>query len=364
MEQQPYLQTFGARRQSNAASADILASEHTPRVENRMDAATLRLILIIVGVAFLIGLYLWERRRAEAREDEHDWDNYLNDKREPNLGPLESETPDLSDDGPWGDFDEESAFRPEPEPEPEPESDPELDLKPEPEPGPDLEPLLESEPEADREPKPEPVGSPDWDLDREEPKPESEPDPTAVERPMGADADADSGVNAAASASPTPASAPASSDEAPKRAGDDAMLIQLFVVAVREPFAGERILAAAKRLKLTPGSMDIFHRLASDDSARAPLYSMANLIKPGSFPLRDMRGFESPGLALFAQLGGDPSDLMVFDELLHAARALAGELGGEVQERGRHPLTDERAKALRAQVSALLQRAPGQSDTQ
>ena len=303
-----------------------------------MDAATLRLILIIVGAAFLIGLYLWERRRAEERDDEHDWDNYLNDKREPNLGPLESEDPDLSDDRSWDGFETESAFRPKPE--------------------------LEPEPEAELEPEREPEREPDSDLDREEPEPEPEPepDPTAVERPMGADAD--SVPKAAASASATPASAHRSSDDASKCAGDDAILIQLFVVAVREPFAGARILAAAKRLKLTPGSMDIFHRLASDDSARAPLYSMANLVKPGSFPLRDMRGFESPGLALFAQLGGDPSDLMVYDELLHVARALAVELGGEVQERGRHPLTDDRAKALRAQVSALLQRAPDQSDTQ
>jgi cell division protein ZipA len=142
------------------------------------------------------------------------------------------------------------------------------------------------------------------------------------------------------------------------------MLIQLFVVAVGEPFAGARILAAAKRLKLMPGSMDIFHRLASDDGDRAPLYSMANLVKPGSFPLSDMHGFRSPGLALFAQLGGDPSDLMVYDEMLHVARALAADLGGEVQERGRQPLTDERAKALRVQVSALLQRAPRRSKPQ
>lgn len=319
-----------------------------------MDAVTLRLILVIVGAAFLIGLYLWERRRAEARDDEHDWDNYLNDKREPNFGPLESESSALSDDRSWDGLEVESALQPELQ----------TDLKPEPEPESDR------EPESDPEPESEPESKPARDLDRaqdrapdrDEPKSKPEPDPTAVERQMGADAD--SASKAAASASQRPASAPASSDHASKRAGDDAMLIQLFVVAVREPFAGARILAAAKRLKLTPGSMDIFHRLASDDSKRAPLYSMANLVKPGSFPLNDMHGFESPGLALFAQLGGDPSDLMVYDELLHAARALASELGGEVQERGRHPLTDERAKALRAQVSASLQRAPGQSDTQ
>jgi cell division protein ZipA len=146
------------------------------------------------------------------------------------------------------------------------------------------------------------------------------------------------------------------------RAGQDMLLIQLFVVAVDKPFVGERILAAADRVKLIPGSMDIFHRQAADDSVRAPLFSMANMVKPGSFPFDAMEDFETPGLALFAQLTGAPSDLMVYDELLHAARMLAEELGGDVQERGRRTLTAERAGILRGQVSALLQREAGRPE--
>ena len=53
-----------------------------------MDATTLRIILIIVGAAFLIGLYLWERRRSEADADE-DWDAPSTNKREPDIGALE-----------------------------------------------------------------------------------------------------------------------------------------------------------------------------------------------------------------------------------------------------------------------------------
>lgn len=53
-----------------------------------MDADTLRLLLIVAGGLFLVGLYGWERRRARSRVD-----RFLEDdepkarKREPRLGP-------------------------------------------------------------------------------------------------------------------------------------------------------------------------------------------------------------------------------------------------------------------------------------
>lgn len=273
-----------------------------------MDAATLRLILIVVGAAFLVGLYLWERRRAEDRDDDHDWDNYLGTKREPNLGPLESHEREFApdDEDRWQSRSEfESSYQPEYEPE--------------------------------------------FASDAEPESPSEERDRTAAAG--GGEADAFEDEPAAPSGA-TALQADRSAD------GQEMLLIQLFVVAVGEPFAGERVLAAAGRVKLVPGSMDIFHRLA-DDSVHTPLFSMANMVKPGAFPFDAMDEFETPGLALFAQLTGASSDLMVYDELLHAARTLAQDLGGDVQERGRRTLTAERAGILRGQVSALFQRQPG-----
>jgi cell division protein ZipA len=231
-----------------------------------MDAATLRLILLVVGAAFLLGLYLWERQRARQREDrDEDWDTWDVDKREPNLGPLQADE---------SDFDDASM------------------------------------------------------LDQ----------PAATDNDQAADTEPEA----------------ANSGQGEPELGE--LLIQLYVVTLDAPFPGDAILAAAKRCKLVPGEHDIFHRQAADDGAHAPLFSMANLVNPGTFPFASMDDFETRGLALFAQLRGDPSDLMVFDEMLHAARTLADELGGEVQERGRTPLSTDRAKALRGQVSDLLQR--------
>ena len=283
-----------------------------------MDAATLRLILIVVGAAFLIGLYLWERRRAEDRDEDHDWDNYLGDKREPNLGALEPDdrAPELDDYDERG-YESESG------------------------------PISES-PRASTHTRGRDTSS---DSERDDVESEQGARERAV---VGDGGDADEFAD-----DPPAESASGSLQAGPSVAGQDTLLVQLFVVAVDKPFIGERVLVAAERVKLLPGSMDIFHRQAAEDSVRAPLFSMANMVKPGSFPLDAMEDFETPGLALFTQLTGAPSDLMVYDELLHAARMLAEDLGGDVQERGRRTLTAERAGILRGQVSALLQGEPG-----
>jgi len=101
--------------------------------------------------------------------------------------------------------------------------------------------------------------------------------------------------------------------------------------------------------------MDIFHRTRGDAPDGEPLFSMANLVKPGTFPFDDLTDFSSPGLAVFAQFRGEPSDLMVFDEMLDAARIMAELLGGDIRGPQREPLRDADAKALRSRVRDLLQ---------
>ena len=59
-----------------------------------MEADTIRLILIVVGVAAILALFFWERSRDRDEDDEEDYEDdeprYVGrDKREPNLGELD-----------------------------------------------------------------------------------------------------------------------------------------------------------------------------------------------------------------------------------------------------------------------------------
>jgi cell division protein ZipA len=134
----------------------------------------------------------------------------------------------------------------------------------------------------------------------------------------------------------------------------DALIVQLYVVAREGAFAGGDIMAAAERHNLDPGDMAIFHRRKVEGASRSAPFSMANAFNPGTFPFDAMEGFSTRGLVLFAQLDGLTSDLMVFDELVQAARDLADELDGELLDNDRQALGDEQIRRLRAEVLELL----------
>ncbi|MFP4279804.1 MAG: cell division protein ZipA C-terminal FtsZ-binding domain-containing protein [Halochromatium sp.] len=130
--------------------------------------------------------------------------------------------------------------------------------------------------------------------------------------------------------------------------------MQLFVFAREQAFDGLAIETAAERQHLVPGEMDIYHRRNLDGSGERAHFSLANLVKPGTFPFDAMEDFSSPGLALFTQFEGLPSDLMVYDELVRTARALADELGGDLRLQDRRPFDDTAWEDLRGELLELI----------
>jgi cell division protein ZipA len=128
------------------------------------------------------------------------------------------------------------------------------------------------------------------------------------------------------------------------------LLIQLSVSARREPFAGLDLMDAAESCGLRPGRMDIFHCLDEFDDDTRIYFSMANMVKPGIFPFDTMEDFTTPGLMLFAQLDGRPEDITILEEMIATARKLASELGGEVLDETRRPLTVRKEEDLRQAV--------------
>jgi len=227
-----------------------------------MDADTLRLILIVVGSLFLVALYLWERRRARANEDEPFSDSDLDAaKREPQLGPWQGD-----DTGGAPASGGAASDRPD------------LHLEP-----------TESAPE-----------------DAAQPGPESP-------------------------------------------------LILLFhITSKEEAFDGESIVHAASECGLEPGDMEIFHRYRDPGSPSTPLFSVANMVKPGSFPFGAMAEFESPGLTLFSRAEGASDDLARLEEMFDAAHCLADRLDAEIRDETRTLLTPQIEDRLRDRVLELV----------
>jgi cell division protein ZipA len=126
---------------------------------------------------------------------------------------------------------------------------------------------------------------------------------------------------------------------------------QLVVVSVMaEPdaaFTGEALQKAFHHNKLKFGAQGIYHRMAFLNNREQPVFGVANLVKPGSFPEHDLERFSTPGLTLFLQLPGPLDALEAFDDFVKTAERLAVELGGELRDEKHQLLTHQGLMVVR-----------------
>ncbi len=119
--------------------------------------------------------------------------------------------------------------------------------------------------------------------------------------------------------------------------------------ANRSTFPHDAVFSAAESAGLVFGERQIFHMPGVSHSA-APLFSMANMLEPGTFSQGDTAR-PTRGLTLFMRLPSETDAGMVLDLMLHTAELLATSLGGAVQDMDRRPLTPDRIAALRQKVA-------------
>ena len=116
-------------------------------------------------------------------------------------------------------------------------------------------------------------------------------------------------------------------------------IISLFVTA-REGrvFQGPDLVVAAEKVGLEYGDMGIFHRLDDRSAALGPVFSVANMVKPGNFDLPHIDTLTTPGLGFFMTLPGPLNALDAWDAMLPAAQRMAELLDGVVLDAERNAL--------------------------
>jgi len=119
---------------------------------------------------------------------------------------------------------------------------------------------------------------------------------------------------------------------------------------------GAALLAALESHGLAYGRYQVFHRKHVDGRS---LFCVASLVEPGSFDVAHMATDEFRGVTLFAVLPGPLEPLLTIDELLSAARGLAQDLAGMVQDAKGVPLSPQRVAALRDDVARFQASLPG-----
>ncbi len=210
--------------------------------------------------------------------------------------------------------------------------------------------------------KPELPPEPDFDF---EPDPAIYAEPSSddeLELPVGAGADIDYEQPAAdvessptygARAEPEPEPEPATKPGEPAatlNAQPDEVLIINVLSRDKNGFNGADLLEVLLACDVRFGDMDIFHRFEGSQGQGQIQFSVANLVKPGTFDLNAIKEFYTPGVCMFLQLPGPERPLEAFDCMAEIATCIVKNLQGDMRDENHSVLTAQTMEHYRQRI--------------
>jgi len=136
---------------------------------------------------------------------------------------------------------------------------------------------------------------------------------------------------------------------APQSEPEEVLIINIMAHK-GEVFKGDDLLDIVLKCGLRYGSMDIFHRYSDNKGEGALLFSMANMVKPGTFDLDAMDEFTTPGVTLFMTLPINADSMQSFDLMADTAQAISQTLGGELKDEQRSVMTRQTLEHCRQRI--------------
>lgn len=130
-------------------------------------------------------------------------------------------------------------------------------------------------------------------------------------------------------------------------------IVTLYIAArAGQTLRGADIVVAAEKAGLTYGHMNVFHRLVDGHPERGPVFSVANIKKPGSFEMSEIQHLETPAIAFFLTLPAPVSALDAWDAMHPTAQRMAELLDGVLLDEQRNALGRQRIAGLRDELRA------------
>ena len=143
---------------------------------------------------------------------------------------------------------------------------------------------------------------------------------------------------------------PSATDNKDPKSDEMEVIVLNVHCAGNEPFVGTKLFDSMQQNGLLYGEMDIFHRHADMSGTGKVLFSVANMMQPGTLKHDDPAEFTTKGISFFMTLPcfGDPAQN--FKLMLKTAQQIADDLSGNVLDDARNMMTPDRLDAYRKQI--------------
>ena len=125
-------------------------------------------------------------------------------------------------------------------------------------------------------------------------------------------------------------------------------VVSLYLAArAGQMLHGPDLVVAAEKAGLMFGHMNIFHRLVDNHPEQGPVFSVANLVKPGSFDMSRIQDLRTPGISFFMALPGPLAALDAWEAMLPTAQRMAELLDAVLLDEERNALGRQRIAHIR-----------------
>ncbi|CAI0692889.1 cell division protein ZipA [Serratia entomophila] len=326
----------------------------------------LRLILIVVGAIAIIALLLhglWTSRKERsslfrdrpAKRSKKEREQTPIDDLDEGVGEVRVRAAHPQDEPSFGHFDaarEEPVAAPKPAPAAEPapravqpaahQTPPPLSQRP------DYDDILLNNYAQDRDDEPQ-----------QQPAPRREP--RVDDLPPQAQPAAEPALRAEPAHQPQPEAKPAPAEPkpapvAPVQAKLKETVLVLHVSAHQGGvIGGEVLLQSVLQAGFQFGEMGIFHRHISPAGSGPVLFSLANMVKPGSFDPDLMSDFSTPGVSMFMMVPSYGDANQNFKLMLQSAQRIADDVGGVVLDDERRMMTPQKLETYKARIREVLE---------